>query len=88
MPESNVGELSVTGPLPEVSFGASVTVPPAATMMVSGFRSHSAPGTLDVPPITSNVVVYGANVWVETHDCCVEATMEFGKGCESVYDLN
>jgi hypothetical protein len=43
---------------PLVIFGANVTVPPAATIVVSGFRSHSEVGVLAMLPLTTtNVAV-------------------------------
>ena len=56
MPASNWGALSVTAPLPAVSLGASVTVPPAGAMIDSGFRSHSALGGVASDPPTTNKV--------------------------------
>ena len=70
---------------PLAIFGASVTVPPAATIVVSGFRSHSEAGVLAILPLTTNkVAVYGGNVWVADHDCEDEATMVVGDDCDKV----
>ena len=83
-PEVGAGLPSVTE-VPEISLGCSVTVPPAGTMIVSGFKSHSAPGTLEVVPvITSKVAEYGANVIEEDHAFDVLATIVFGEPTASV----
>ena len=57
IPLSDCGVPSVTVPERDVILGWSTTLPPAATMVASGFGSHSAAGSLDVPLNTSNVAV-------------------------------
>jgi hypothetical protein len=53
---SKTAELSVTLAVPLVIFGCRITVPPVATMVVSGFKSHSQTGALArLPLMTSNV---------------------------------
>src|SRR5882672_7603281 len=85
MPLSNCGAPSVTCPEPETIFGDKVTVPFAGTMVVSGFRSHSAAGTLAVVPVmTSSVAVYGAKLIDADHAIGDEATMVFGADCDKV----
>src|ERR1700722_12671229 len=86
MPVSNVGVPSVTVPDPDTSFGASVTVPSAATIVVSGFKSHSASGALAIDPVTtSKVALYGAKLMVDDHACWANATIVVGFFCDSVY---
>ena len=71
--------------MPEISLGCRVTVPPAAAIVVSGFKSHSAAGRLEVVPvITSKVAEYGANVIEEDHAFDVLATIVFGEPTASV----
>ena len=63
IPVSDCAEPSDTFAVPLVILGDRVTVPPAATMVVSGLRSHEDAGAFAVVPVmTSNVAVYGANV--------------------------
>src|SRR5208282_2565117 len=67
---SKTADDRVTVALPLVIFGWSVTVPPPATMIVSGFRSQSDAGTFArLPLITSNVALYGAKVCDDDHGC-------------------
>jgi hypothetical protein len=55
---SNTADDSVTLLVPLVIFGLNVTVPLAGTMIVSGFKSQSAPGVLfKAPGTTTNVAV-------------------------------
>src|SRR3981081_2949898 len=84
IPLSDCGVPRVTVPEPDVIFGWSRTLPPAAAMIVSGFRSHSAAGSLEVPLATSNVAVEGAKLTVDDHAVVGDATILFGFADESV----
>jgi hypothetical protein len=53
-------------------------------MVVSGFRSHSAAGSLEVPLTTSRVAVYGAKFIVDDHAVVEDATILVGFVDESV----
>jgi hypothetical protein len=64
---SNTALLKLTLAVPAMSRGARVTVPPAGTMMVSGFKSHSEAGGVELPTTTSSVAVYGWNVIGDDH---------------------
>src|SRR4029077_16645683 len=85
MPLSKVGVPSVTVAVPDVIFGLSVTLLPDATIVVSGFKSHSAPGICDVPVTASKVAEYGAKVMLGDHAEVVEATICLGFVDDRVY---
>lgn len=77
---SKTADCSVTFAAPLVISGCNVTVSPAATMVVSGFRSHSdTGGVATLPLITSNVALYGAKVIVDDHALEDEAVMVVGE---------
>ena len=54
---SKTGLFRVMAVLPLVSFGDNATVPPAPTMVVSGLRSHSEAGGVEVPEMSNRVAV-------------------------------
>src|SRR5438132_13946008 len=86
IPASNVPVVSVRLVDPETSFGCSVTCPPAGTLIVSGFRSHSATGFFaGLPVITSSVALYGGNDIVEGMACAAPATIVLGAPRETAY---
>ena len=65
---SNAADPNVTFAVPLVIFGCKVTVPLAATIIVSGFKSHSEAGVLAVlPEICSKVALYRAKVIIDVH---------------------
>ena len=83
--ESNTAFDSVTLPKPLVILGFNVTVPFAGTMIVSGFKSHSAAGAVPtVPGTTSKVALYGAKVCVADQLPDVDV-IAVGELCASVY---
>ena len=57
MPLSDCGVPNVTVAVPDVIFGCRITFFPAATMVVSGLKSHSAPGNVMLPLATSRVAL-------------------------------
>src|ERR1700676_2997384 len=84
IPPSACGVPRVTVPEPDVILGWSTTLPLEATMVVSGFGSHSAAGSLEVPLTTSSVAVYGAKFIVDDHAVVEDATILVGFVDESV----
>src|SRR5579863_4674600 len=84
MPLSDCGVPSVTVAEPESSFGWRVTFAPAASWVVSGLRSHSAPGSCEVPFTTIKVAEEGAKFMVGPQACVVDTTILVGLVDESV----
>ena len=76
IPLSDCGVPKVTVADPEMTLGLNTTCPPAGNMVVSGFRSQSALGIVDMDPLTTkSVAVYGANFIDEVHACGDDATI-------------